>query len=694
MLGNQKATGGHRRIDRVSSVTPLHASMAGKLERIDQLADHGLNTPRILLIEVGSTFDAKLRKRMYDLAAGDPLMTVRTYHPTDEITFAKGPFAPEIPVDEAIRLAEELSNEWNVLFQEAIDVHGTALAGNIAVDLKGTGYYEALAGSYRVRDVEDPPPGAGSALRWGAFESPSDISDKRIRDAVELVLRSGLLGDVSEARGRLLLEFNVQREPVGRRREPLLFWEWRPLPAPANGSSRVRRPSDHVSAGGVFGVGVDGFAPVDSATSLEATLGGKGAGLAVAFAAGLPVPPFVVLSTPEVASGRQRAEAWSRDISGAIGALIEAANGFFGDSGGRRLAVRSSPSTSMPGMLNTVLNVDPVADSVERAIELVLDSWSADHAREYRRAQNIAESGGLAVILQPMVDATDGGRSGSGVGFTRHPATGAVGPEIEFVEREPGTSLVSGEALPVATAGMKSRWPDVFEELVDWCPVLERVSGDMQEFEFAIEDGRVCLLQTRRAKRTPSAALRVSHDLFQSGILDMQQAAALVDFSDTAHLVERHLATATATPIGTGRVASPGIAVGRVAFDSAGVERILHAGDDVVLLTTVPSPDDYPLVRRATAVISSRGGITSHASVVALDAGIVAVVGCRELEVERAERVARFGGTVVGEGDWLSIDAAERGDVFLGRLGEESPSLPADLSPELVSWARALARSR
>ena len=348
----------------------------------------------------------------------------------------------------------------------------------------------------------------------------------------------------------------------------------------------------------------------------------------------------------------------------------------------------------MPGMLDTVLDVEPVPDQVERSVRAVLASWGSERAREYRRAHRIPEDAGLAVVLQPMVAATAGGFSGSGVGFTRDPVTGAGGPEIEFVEHEPGVRLVSGEAVPLATAEIMSRWPQAFAEIASWCPVLEDVAGDMQEFEFAIEDGRAFLLQTRRATRTPAAALRVARDLHERGVIGLRQAAALVEHSDPDALLARRLQTAGSTPVGTGRVASPGVAVGRAAFDLAGTERILRDGDDVVLLAPVPTPSDYPLLRRAKAVVSTRGGVTSHASVVALDAGIVAVVGCSELAVERAGRTARFGATVVGEGDWLSIDAREHGEVFVGRLAETAPRLPPDVSPELVSWARELARSR
>ena len=676
-----------RKLGAVSSVMPRRPSMAGKLERIEQLDRHGLNTPRIMLIPIGSTFDGELRSRMLALARGDALMTVRTYHPTDEITYAKGPFAPEVPVEEAMLLAEELARDWNVLFQEAIDIHATILAGNIAVSADGAGSYEALAGRYRVREVEDPPSGAEADLRTGEFARPGEIGEPWVREAVERTLKSGLAADVADER-RVLLEINVQREPVGRRREPLLFWEWRPLPAPAGGYRRAKRLEKAGRYDRLIGVGVPKLTSAPFETQLEATLGGKGAGLARALRAGLPVPPFLVLGATDLEPS------WidsGSDLENSLRALDGAAKDFFGDDSVRRLAVRSSPTASMPGMLDTVLHVAPDRVAVADAIREVLTSWNADRAREYRREHAISEHAGLAVILQPMVDATCGRRAGSGVGFTRHPTSGENHPEIEFVEGAQGAGLVGGDALPLTTDAFRGRWPELFAQIAEWCRVLERLQGDVQEFEFAFEDGVGCLLQTRRAKRTAGAALQIAYDLVHEGVIDLQQAREALLRRDIGQVVERRLAAEAEAPIGTGRTASPGVAVGRAAIDAAGADRIIRAGNAVIFLSRIPSPSDYPLLRRSAAVVSSRGGTTSHASVVALDAGIPAVVGCRNLTVGHAEHAVSFGSVVVREGDWLSVDAATAGGaVYLGRLAERVPSRPAGLSSEIMGWARSL----
>jgi phosphohistidine swiveling domain-containing protein len=663
---------------------PPPAGAAGKLERITQLAEHGLNTPRITLVEVGATFDSGLRQRLEDAARGDRLMTVRTYHPTDEITYAKGPFAPEVPVDEAIRLAEEFSREWNVLFQEAIDVKTTVLAGNIALSRDGTGYYEALAGQYRVRQVESPPADADGDLRYGSFAAPEEIGDPQVREAVERVLRSGLLENLTAVGDRVLLEFNVQEEPVGERREPLLFWEWRPLPGRGGMSSLpgVAAARADVVA---YGVGVRGMPALDEPDGLEPIVGGKAAGLARAHAAGLPVPPYVVL-------GAELPNA--SELEDALAKLRSATAEFFPGEHARRLAVRSSPAVSMPGMLETVLHVDDDPAAVTHAVERVLASWGSERAVEYRRARRIPDDRRLGVVLQPMILVEESRRGASGVGLTRQPASGAVGPVVELVEGEVGLSLVSGDAMPLTTADVEQRWPDLFSLLSKWSRVLERAGRDMQEFEFAVEGDAAYLLQTRSAKRSAVAAVRVAYELATSGVIDAGRARDIVGESDAAHIMRRRLSTNGHSPAGTGRVASPGVAVGRAAFDREAVGRILRSGDAPILLVDVPSPDDYPLLRNAAAVVSSRGGITSHASVVALDAGIVAVVGCRDLAVHTATASAQLGEATIREGDWLSVEAHDEGAVYVGKLPEGEPSVPEELPSEAVSWARSLGGGR
>jgi len=678
-----------------ATTPPSPSTAAGKLERIRQLAEHCLNTPRITLVEVGTQFDDALRDRLLAVAAGDELMTVRTYHPTDEVTFAKGPFAPEIPVAEAIRLAEEYSREWNVLFQEAIDVDETLLAGNFIVSPIGAGRYEALAGRYRVREVEEPPDSGAADLREGAFACPDEIADRAIREAVERVLDSDLLEAIgADADDRILLEFNVQSRPVGERREPLLFWEWRPIslraPARARGGlarAAVRRHGD------VVGVGVDGLRDPDALSGdLPDALGGKGAGLWRMFRAGLPVPPTVVLTVANGTAGGELPDSWGASLDTALQELAQAARSSIGDKRPSLLAVRSSPAVSMPGLLETVLGAEWDRDAVQQAVRRVLASWTSARAMAYREARAIRDDAGLAVVVQPMIFGDADDRSGSGVGFTRDPATGHALPVIEFGRRSAGPPVVGGEASTLTLSELESAFPALGRLLLGWARALEHLAGDVQEFEFAVESGRGFLLQTRTAKRSPEAAVRIGYELFKGGEISADRARELLAGVDIERLARRRLLLEGQEPVAEGRVAAPGLAVGRVALDVHAIERIRAEGDSAILVTDVPDPSDYPYMRKIAGAVSRRGGATSHATVLALEAGIVSVVGCRELVLESG--AARFGEHRVETGDWLSVSAEDRGRVYAGRLEEGPAELPSSLNEEIVSWARSSLATR
>ena len=319
-----------------------------KLTRIRQLRAHGLNTPRVELIEARTAVDESLRLRLVEIAAGDERMTVRTYRSDDEIGHAKGPFIPEVPVGEAIAAVEELVSGWDILFQEAIDVEETVLAGNLVLSGSGWGRYEVLRGTYRVRDVDDLPGGASKDLAAARFDSLDEIHDPLVRDAAERVVRSGLLYAVSPGMDEpVVLELNVQSAPVGALKEPLLWWEWRPL-VPHKQSAHI--PAVRATANPterIWSLGVESL-PEPDATDLLA-LGGKGAGLACARSRGLPTPPAFVLSPPV-----DPAEIGELQLGAAVEALLEEGQSRLGRSPDTaRLAVRSSPVDSMPGMLDT-----------------------------------------------------------------------------------------------------------------------------------------------------------------------------------------------------------------------------------------------------------------------------------------------------------------------------------------------------
>lgn len=656
---------------------------AGKLERIEQLHAYGLNTPRLLLVPVGSSFDSELVERLREAAGGEELMTVRTYHPTDDKTYAKGPFAPEIPVEDAIRLAEEFSRGWNVLFQEAIDVDETILAGNLRIDANGAGRYEALAGAYRVRDVEEPPAEAGDSIRREAFSSPDEILETWVRELAVRLLRSGLLDEVtSDSDEQIVVEFNVQQRPVGRLHEPLLLWEWRPTLSAGQPDPAVA-PAGRVRAAerAYYGIGVDGVVRLVEGELDPGVLGGKGAGLARAASAGLPVPPAIAL--PAVSPNAQEGvpEAWLAQLPEALAALTES----------RAVSVRSSPTASMPGMLDTVLGVEPTPDAVGDALERVLRSWWSPRATAYRERAELA-SAGLAVVVQAMVFGDIDADSGTGVGFTRDPRTGMPTPLVEFLPGARGEELVGGRRTPPPAEELRAHWPVVWGAVEGWVPRLERAFGDVQEFELTVESGRAYLLQSRTAKRTAAARVRIAHDLVAEGLIGADEARRRIADVDLAGLVQRRLDSEGVRPLAEALVASPGVAAGRLALSRANIEALAASGDPIILATEITDPADYPALRLLAGLLTRHGGVTSHAAVAALEARVPALVGCGELTIDLEHGRASFERESIPEGEWISLEGRDRGLVYAGKLPERAPELSHGISEEVLKWAHDVQR--
>jgi pyruvate,orthophosphate dikinase len=662
------------------SVIETRSGTAGKLERIQQLADHGLNTPRLIQIAVGTRFDDKLRSRLRKEAGREPLMTVRTYHPTDETTYAKGPFFPEIPVNEAIQRAEELSHEWNVLYQEAIDVGETLLAGNVILRPDGGGSYEALEGRYRVRDIEHPPVEAKHLFRHGTFYSTAGVAEPKIREAVELVRASGLLADLNLADDEaVVIEFNIQRGPVGRLRDSILLWEWRPLLWSHTRSADEYDPGQR-RTGRVYGIGLLELSQPPSTAAYSTVLGGKGFSLWAMAQAGLPVPPAILLSVPPKQEHGITRE-WDKALDTGLRDLREI-------SGHRRVSVRSSPTVSMPGMLKTVLDVDSNVSAVRSAIEVVLDSWRSDRAIAYRRNRGISEFAGLAVVIEAMVYGNRDGLSGSGVGFSRNPLTGEPEPIIEYAEQATGEEIVGGRRTPLNTDEFRSRYLHLWESAVGAASELERLFRDMQEFEFTIESGTFYLLQSRPGKRSSAARVRIAHDLAAAGVISDEKARDLLASLDLGRLVQLRLDASGHQPLAVARVAAPGAVVGRLALGRRTIAELRSSGEAVIYCSRTTDPSDYPLMKDLAGIVTRHGGVTSHAAVAALEAGIVALVGCDSLEIDDRQKTARFGTFEVSEGDWLSIEGSAEGRIYAGRLAERPDVLPAGLNPKLLLWAR------
>ncbi len=520
----------------------------------------------------------------------------------------------------------------------------------------------------------------------------------------------------------------------------------------------------------------DMSAPVPDA----ARIGAKAHGLARIARAGLRVPEAVVLPT---SFARSQLHASPDDqtlrevVSGAVRALEQRTGLRLGSS--RRpllLSVRSGAPVSMPGMLETVLNVgmcdvsargmialsgnprlawdcyrrlvesfaavvhgcprepfeqalsvrlrsagvsspgeltaraleELTGDHLERFAELtgqtfpqdpmeqlvaatgaVLSSWDAPQARDYREMREIPDDLGTAVLVQRMVFGNSGGISGSGVGFTRDPALGERGLYMDFLLNAQGEDIVAGRNAVEGAGALAAIAPELLAEIEQVCPRLEAEFGDAQEFELTVQDGELFLLQTRTAKRTPWAALRIATDQVHEGLISPQTALARLEELDLEAIRRIHVDAPDGAALAHAIPASVGVATGPLALDRDAAQRIARRGTPPVLVRSNAVTEDFAALAVAAGVLTGAGGRTSHAAVVARELGKPCLVGCSELAVDLAARTARIGGQVLAEGDLVCLDA-EAGLVFAGApaVVEERPTKELG---EVAAWRATLA---
>ncbi|KOU49257.1 pyruvate, phosphate dikinase [Streptomyces sp. WM6378] len=311
---------------------------------------------------------------------------------------------------------------------------------------------------------------------------------------------------------------------------------------------------------------------------------------------------------------------------------------------------------------------DPV-EQLHRAIRAVFASWNGERARTYRRRDHIPDDLGTAVTVQAMVFGNLGEGSGTGVAFTRDPATGERGVYGDYLPDAQGEDVVSGVRNAVPLAELKQLAPHAYVELSDHLRTLERHYEDLCDVEFTLERGKLWILQTRVGKRTAEAAFRIAYDLLDERLIDRREALSRVNGAHLTRLLFPRFATdAAGAPLATGIAASPGAAVGAVVFDSATAVRRAAAGEPTVLVRGETTPDDLPGMIAAQAVLTTRGGKTSHAAVVARGMGKVCVCGAESLVVDPEGRcLTTRSGVVVREGDTVSVDGTA-GTVHLGAL--------------------------
>jgi pyruvate,orthophosphate dikinase len=510
-----------------------------------------------------------------------------------------------------------------------------------------------------------------------------------------------------------------------------------------------------------------------STQNMSAETGGvKAANLARMAALGLPVPPAFVLPVElcaAIVAGSPDAE---RNLAEGLRegiAFLETVSGKrFGDR--RRpllVSVRSGAAQSMPGMLDTVLDVgctaaavhglirttgnprfawdcrqrflegyaaivvgiDPAPfaarlremvtkEGVDSARELdcealerlaadyrvlladddpteepmvqlasaaraVYRSWMSERAQTYRHLQHLEHLQGTAVTVQAMVFGNCGYSSAAGVAFSRDPSTGVAQPVIEVLFEAQGEDVVAGQHTPETGEALARTLPTTATQLRDILRRLEREFGDVQDVEFTVEDGRLYILQTRTAKRTPRAALRIAIDLVHEGLMTPAQALRQLDGIELEALT-RYRLLEPHDPVARGVGASSGVASGRAAFDSAAAKRLSGNGDPVILVRPDTSTADVAGFAVSAGVVTAVGGRTAHAALVARQMGRPCIVGCERAAVDIAGRRAQFADTAVAEGDWISIDG-DSGEVYLGRR-EVVTERPEDELAEVERW--------
>jgi pyruvate,orthophosphate dikinase len=350
---------------------------------------------------------------------------------------------------------------------------------------------------------------------------------------------------------------------------------------------------------------------------------------------------------------------------------------------------------------------DPVVQ-LWGAIEAVWKSWTLKKAKDYRRVHGISEDLGTAVSIVSMVFGNLGEDSGTGVAFTRNPSTGERRFYGEFLINAQGEDVVAGTRTPLNIDDMAQLLPDAYKDLISTQDRLEHHYRDMQDLEFTVERGKLYLLQTRTGKRTAAAAVRIARDMVSEGLIDRVTAVRRVPAAHLDQLLHPIIdPSIRATPLCTGLPASPGAASGVAVFDPDTAEQRSLGGENVILVRDETTPEDFHGIVAARAVLTARGGMTSHAAVVARGMGKCAVVGCKDIHVDLERRCFSVDGKEIAEGDWLTLDGAT-GRVFAGDLSTipsevvrvTSGALAASQAPlyqsyaELLGWADEVRKLR
>ncbi len=512
-------------------------------------------------------------------------------------------------------------------------------------------------------------------------------------------------------------------------------------------------------------------------------LGGKGVGLAEMTQLGVPVPAGFTITTEACrvywTNGRRFPDGLEEEIADHLAELEQKTGKRFGDATDPLLvSVRSGAAVSMPGMMDTILNLGlnevaaeglaratgngrfaydsyrrliqmygEVVDGIDgyrfeqaltelkqkrgvkhdvdldgddlaelaqtfggiyeletgerfpgdgreqlsRAVRAVFESWDTPRAQVYRGAHGIPDDLGTAVNVVQMVFGNRGDGSGTGVCFTRDPATGKPGLYGEFLANAQGEDVVAGIRTPEPIAAMKKKMPEAFDELIETIRSLEEHYRDMQDIEFTVEEGTLYLLQTRSAKRTAAAALKAAVDMVEEGLISREEAVARIDPGQLDQLLHPMLDPNAEYEVACkGLNASPGAASGEIVFDADTAAERGKAGEKVILVRWETTPDDIHGLIEAAGILTAHGGMTSHAAVVARGMGKPCVAGCEELTLDPQAKTATLGTHDVVEGDVITIDGGT-GNVIIGAVDLVAPEINEDFGT-VLEWADELRR--
>ena len=337
--------------------------------------------------------------------------------------------------------------------------------------------------------------------------------------------------------------------------------------------------------------------------------------------------------------------------------------------------------------IGTDFPTDP-KEQLMGAIEAVFRSWDNPRANVYRRDNDIPYSWGTAVNVQMMAFGNMGNDCGTGVAFTRDPATGAKGLMGEFLVNAQGEDVVAGVRTPMPIAEMAEKFPEAFAQFEKVCATLEDHYRDMQDMEFTVESGKLYMLQTRNGKRTAKAALKIACDLVDEGMIDKKQAVAMIDPRNLDTLLHPQFdakALKAATPAGKGLGASPGAACGKIVFSADDAVEWNKRGEKVVLVRLETSPEDITGMKASQGILTVRGGMTSHAAVVARGMGTCCVSGCGDIYMDEENKRFTLAGKTYHEGDYISIDGST-GNIYDGII----PTVDAEIAGEfgrIMTWA-------